>query len=79
MGLGELSPWYLLILAAVVLVLFGATLLDALIFERLASAFDVRVQALSLAGLFTRAALNAALGGVLFFYVDRHLARRRRP
>src|SRR6516165_4007770 len=25
MGLGELSPWHLLILAAVVLVLFGAT------------------------------------------------------
>ena len=60
------------------LVLFAATLLDTLIFERLASAFDVRVQILSLGGLFTRAALNAALGGVLFFYVDRHLARRRR-
>jgi rod shape-determining protein MreD len=62
-----------------VLVLFAATLVDALIFERLASAFDVRVQTLSLGGLFTRAALNAALGGVLFFYVDRHLARRRHP
>ena len=62
-----------------VLVLFAATLLDALIFERLASAFDVRVQALSLAGLFTRAALNAALGGLVFFYVDRYLGRRKRP
>jgi hypothetical protein len=60
-------------------VLFAATLVDALIFERLASAFDVRVQALSLGGLFTRAALNAALGGVVFFYVDRHLARRKHP
>jgi len=38
----------------------------------------MRYQGLSLSGLFTRAALNAALGGVLFFYVDRHLARRRR-
>jgi rod shape-determining protein MreD len=62
-----------------VLVLFAATLVDALIFERLASAFDVRIETLSLAGLLTRATLNAALGGVLFFYVDRHLARRRHP
>jgi rod shape-determining protein MreD len=61
-----------------VLVLFVATLVDALIFERLASAFDVRLQALSLAGLFTRAVLNAALGGVLFFYADRYVWRRRR-
>ena len=62
-----------------VMVLFAATLLDGLIFERLASAFDVRVNALSLAGVLTRAALNAALGGVIFFYVDRYLTRRRRP
>jgi rod shape-determining protein MreD len=62
-----------------VMVLFAATLLDALIFERLASAFEVRIQTLSLAALLTRAALNAALGGVLFFYVDRHIARRRHP
>ena len=60
-----------------VMVLFGATLVDALIFERLAAAFDVRIQTLSLAGALTRAALNAALGGVLFFYVDRRLSRRR--
>ena len=62
-----------------VLVLFVATLVDALVFERLAGAFDVSIQTLSLGGLFTRAALNAALGGVIFFYVDRHLhgARRR--
>jgi cell shape-determining protein MreD len=64
--------------AARVLVLFAATLVDALIFERLASAFDVRLQTLSLAGLFTRAVLNAALGGVLFFYADRYVWRRRR-
>lgn len=62
-----------------VLVLFVATLVDALIFERLASAFDLRIETLSLAGLLTRATLNAALGGVLFFYVDRHLARPRHP
>ncbi len=62
-----------------VMVLFAATLMDALIFERLAVAFDVRVNTLSLGGLITRAALNAALGGVIFFYVDRHLARRQRP
>ena len=62
-----------------VLVLFAATLVDALVFERLASAFDVRIETLSLGGLLTRATLNAALGGVAFFYVDRYLARRRRP
>ena len=62
-----------------VLVLFAATLLDALVFERLASAFDVRIEMLSLGGLLTRATLNAALGGVVFFYVDRYLARRKRP
>jgi rod shape-determining protein MreD len=62
-----------------VLVLFAATLVDALVFERLASAFDVRIETLSLGGLLTRAALNAALGGVVFFYVDRYLARRKRP
>jgi rod shape-determining protein MreD len=64
--------------AARVMVLFAATLVDALIFERLATAFDVRLQTLSLAGVFTRAALNAALGGVLFFYADRYVWRRRR-
>lgn len=62
-----------------VLVLFAATLVDALVFERLASAFDVRIETLSLGGLLTRATLNAALGGVVFFYVDRYLARRKRP
>lgn len=62
-----------------VLVLFAASLVDALIFERLASAFDVRIETLSLGGLLTRSTLNAALGGVIFFYVDRHLARRRHP
>jgi rod shape-determining protein MreD len=61
-----------------VLVLFVATLVDALIFERLAAAFDVRLQTLSMAGLFTRSVLNAALGGVLFFYADRYVWRRRR-
>ena len=61
-----------------VMVLFVATLVDALVFERLAAAFDVRLQTLSLAGLFTRSVLNAALGGVLFFYADRYVWRRRR-
>jgi len=62
-----------------VLVLFAATLVDALVFERLASAFDVRIETLSLAGLLTRAVMNAALGGLVFFYVDRYLGRRKRP
>jgi rod shape-determining protein MreD len=62
-----------------VLVLFAATLADALVFERLASAFDVRIETLSLGGLLTRATLNAALGGVVFFYVDRYLTRHKRP
>ena len=61
-----------------VMVLFAATLLDMVIFERLASAFDIRIDTLSLGGALTRAALNAALGGVVFFYLDRYLARRRR-
>ena len=62
-----------------VLVLFAATLVDDLVFERLASAFDVRIETLSLGGLLMRATLNAAIGGVIFFYVDRYLARRKRP
>ena len=62
-----------------VLVLFAATLVDALVFERLALAFDVRIETLSLAGLLTRAVMNAALGGLVFFYVDRYLGRRKRP
>ena len=61
-----------------VIVLFAATLTDALVFERLASAFDVRIETLSLAGLLMRATLNAALGGLVFYYVDRY-ARRGKP
>jgi cell shape-determining protein MreD len=61
------------------LVLFAATLLDALVFERFALVFEVPASELSLAGLFGRAGLNAALGSVLFQILDARLRGAVRP
>lgn len=58
-----------------ILVLFVATLVDALIFERLAAVFEIRVYELSFAGLVSRATINAMVGGPLYEIVD----RRARP
>lgn len=62
-----------------VLTLVAATVLDALIFQQLAAAFEVRAYDLSLGGLLTRSAVNAAAGLVLFSLVERRWARERRP
>lgn len=61
------------------LVLFAATLLDALVFERFALVFEVPASELSVAGLFARAALNAALGSALFQALDTRLKQAARP
>ena len=59
------------------LVLFVATAVDAVLYQRLAVMFDVKAYELSLPGLAGRAALNAVVGVVLFEAVDRRTRRRR--
>ncbi len=56
-----------------VLVLVVATLMDALIFNRLAAVFDVSAYALSPVGLLVRAATNAVVGILVFEAIDRRL------
>ena len=58
-----------------VLVLVLATVADALVFNRLAAVFDVVAYALSPWGLLARAAVNAAVGILVFETVDRRLRR----
>lgn len=60
------------------LVLFVATLVDALLFEQLASAFEVAAQPLSIAGLLSRSVLNALVGLPLFELLDRRVLREAR-
>lgn len=50
---------------------FGATLLDALLLERLARIFEVPIAELSFAGLVARANASAILGVVLLELVER--------
>jgi hypothetical protein len=61
------------------LVLFAASCVDALLFERLASVFDVPIEGLGLAGLVSRAAANALVGAAAFEVLDRRLRREARP
>jgi rod shape-determining protein MreD len=61
-----------------VLVLFAATLLDALAFERLALVFEIPASEVSAAGLLSRAALNALVGGLLFHALELRLRREAR-
>ena len=56
-----------------VLVLVLATVMDALIFNRLAAVFDVSAYALSPAGLLVRAVTNAGIGILVFETIDRRL------
>ena len=56
-----------------VLVLVLATMMDALIFNRLAAVFDVSAYALSPVGLLVRALTNAVIGIVAFETLDRRL------
>lgn len=60
------------------LVLFTATLADAVLFERLASFFDIPTQALSLTALLARGAANAVVGTALYAVVERRLGREAR-
>jgi rod shape-determining protein MreD len=57
------------------LVLLAATFGDALLFQWLASVFDVRTLELSPLGLLWRASVNASLGVVLFELIDRRIRR----
>ena len=61
------------------LVVFVATLMDALILEGLAAAFEVRAQELSFPGLLSRGAVNAVVGATLFGVFDRLWRREARP
>lgn len=71
-GVGAAASRFLLTGASSrVLVLFVAGLADTLLFERLAYAFEVGAQPLSVAGMLTRVTLNALVGGVVFEMLDR--------
>jgi len=61
-----------------ILVLFAATVADAIIFEQLAQAFEVPTYRLSILGLLSRAVVNAALGAVLYELLGRRWRARRR-
>jgi rod shape-determining protein MreD len=60
-------------IGAQVLVLFAATIADALITHSLASAFSIPSQELSVWGLASRGAVNAVSGVLLFAFIDRRL------
>jgi hypothetical protein len=61
-----------------VLVLFAAGLADALLFERLAQAFELPIQPLSPVALLTRVTLNALVGSPLYELLDRRLIKEAR-
>jgi rod shape-determining protein MreD len=61
--------------AARLLVLMVATVADALLFGQLAQVFDVQAYSLSPLGLAARAAVNGAVGMVVFETVDRQIKR----
>lgn len=61
-----------------VLVLIVATVMDAVIFNRLAAVFDVSAYALSPGGLLVRAIMNAVIGIIAFETIDRRLNPRSR-
>ncbi len=64
--------------AARVLVLFGASLVDAVLFRQLAVAFELEVLSLSPFGIVSRAALNAGVGLGAYELVERRWGRERR-
>ena len=61
------------------LILFGATFMDALLFERLASVFELNLAELSFTGLLGRATVNATVGAALFELVERRVRHAVRP
>ena len=60
-----------------VLVVFTATVADAIIMHSLASVFSIPTDELSTWGLALRGAVNAGVGVVLFTFVDRRLRSDR--
>jgi len=59
-------------------ILLGATVLDALVFERLAAVFDLAVNELPFADLFGRATVNAIIGAGVFELLERRLRKQAR-
>lgn len=59
-------------------VLFGAGVVDSLLVQGLASAFEIRAYELPAGLLFGRAAVNALVGAAVFALLDRRLARGAR-
>lgn len=64
--------------AARVLVLFAASLVDAVLFHQLAVAFELPVLPVSTFGAVSRAALNAGVGLGVYELVERRWGRERR-
>jgi rod shape-determining protein MreD len=78
-GVGVAAARFLLIgPGARALVLLLTTVADALIFQWLATVFDVRTLDLTPLDLATRATVNAAVGAALFELLDRRLPREGR-
>jgi rod shape-determining protein MreD len=61
-----------------VLVLFTASVIDAILFSELAVLFDVAALRLSPLGIVSRAALNAGVGLGVYEIVERRFGRERR-
>jgi rod shape-determining protein MreD len=59
-------------------VVFAACLVDSLLLQGVASAFEVRTYELPLAALLGRSAVNAVVGAAIFEALDRRLPRRVR-
>ena len=59
------------------LVILGAGFMDALLFERLVSFFDLPAEPISIGLLLGRAALTAILGASVFALVDRKILAER--
>ncbi len=78
-GVGASSTrFHLVEPGARVLVLIVATVMDAIVFNRLAAVFDISAYALSPVGLLVRAAINAVLGIIAFEAIDRRVNPRSR-
>jgi len=66
-------------LAQRLLLLFAATLMDALLFERLATVFELNIAELSLSGLVGRCTVNAIVGAGAFELLERRVRHVVRP
>jgi len=78
-GVGLAGARFLLVgPGARALVLLLSTIADAILYQWLASVFDVRTSDLTPLSLATRATVNAAVGAALFELLDRRLPREGR-